>query len=199
MAMKLDNSTNWDTNQFKAFIRAVAEKEELTPEDIGKLKVTLDYGRHSDRRSDRDVRAWGYYNRWNFRLACVKDAVLDKVDLARTIAIMLSYNQGVRAGAVRHNSNFYGQGWQEKWAWAKELPLEMRKDEPEVKPGKPYLIAKELEHCLKQIVVWEKRAKLADTKLKTWRKKLHYYERRLAQKVPVAREPASEQGDAGNA
>ena len=184
MAMKLDNGTNWDTNQFKAFIRAVAEKEALTPEDIGKLKVTLEYGRHSSCRGDTEVRAWGYYNQWKFRLACVKDAPLSKMYLARTIAIMLNYNQGV--WSVRNNPSFYGPTWRDHWTWAEQFPLEMKKEELEVKPGKPYKLALKMEHCLKQIVVWEKRQKLAETKLKTWRKKLRYYELNLIKSAPSA-------------
>ena len=189
MAMKLNNSTNLDTNQFKVFIRAVAEKEALTPEDIGKLVVTLQYRRRSSRWSDSHAKGYGYYNCWRFRLSVVKDVPLDKEDLARSIAMMLTYNQGVRSSAVRKDTSFYGAGAAERWAWAKELPLDMKKDDPEVKPGKPYKLATKMEHCLQQIVVWEKRVKLAETKLKTWQKKLRYYERNLVKQAPVDQEP----------
>ena len=176
--MKLRNDTNWDTNQFKGFIRVVAESEALTPDDISKLDVKLKYGRRSNRRENAHVRAWGYYGRWDFRLAVVKDVKLDKVYLARTIAIMLTYNQGVRAGKVRHNPSFYGKGWQEKWAWASELPLEMHIEQPVVKPTKPIKVLQEIQHCLTQVVAWETKRKLADTKIKTWQRKLRYYEKR---------------------
>lgn len=188
MAMKLNNSTNWDTNQFKAFIRAVAEKEALTPEDIGKLVVTLQYRRRSSRWSDNHAKGYGYYNCWRFRLAVVKDVSVDKEDLARSIAMMLTYNQGVRSSVVRKDSSFCGDGSKDRWIWAKELPLEMKKEEPVVKPGKPYKLATKMEHCLQQIVVWEKRVKLAETKLDTWHKKLRYYERNLIKQSPVAQE-----------
>jgi hypothetical protein len=189
MAMRLNNVTNWDTRQFKSFIRAVALKEALTPEDIGKLVVTLQYRRHSYRWSDNEATGWGSYSCWKFKLCVVKDVPLDKVELARTIGVMLTYNQGVHARQVRHDANFYGTDWREKWAWVKELPLEMQKDEPEVKPGRPFRLAKKMEHCLQQIVVWEKRAKLAETKLNTWRKKLRYYELTLVKQAPAAQEP----------
>jgi hypothetical protein len=176
--MKLVNETNWDTSQFKAFIRAVAEKEALTPEDISKLDVTIKYRRRSRRWEDNAVKGWGWYNSWRMRLEVVQGVALDKVQAARQIALMLTFNQGVRKSTIRHDGGFYGTGWQERWAWANELPLEMNPEVPVAKPGKSIRVLSQIEHCLRQIVDWEKREKLAKTKLKTWNSKLKYYERR---------------------
>jgi len=187
--MKIENNTNWDTDQFRAFIQAVAKNEELTPEEIGQLKVIIGYRRRSAVRHDEFALCRGRYNQWQIKILCVKGVGLYKPYLARAIAFVLNYNRGVRPRTIRLTPRFYGNV-AEEWQWANNLPLTMKQEQPQPQKqpveNKQYVVVKKMQHCLRQIVLWEKKAKLAKTKLSRWHARLRYYERNLAKCAPAS-------------
>lgn len=175
--MKLVNGTDWNTAQLKAIIREVAKREMLGPEELAKLSVRVEYCRKGSRWADNEVRGRAYRKVWKFRLGCVKGVDLDKAFLARTVAWALAYNQGAR-------SKWADGAWREKFAWVEQMPLECRPGKSEEKPAADVKVNQQMQHCLEQIIAWEKKAKLADTKLRKWKTKLRYYSKKLAVVVP---------------
>jgi hypothetical protein len=182
--VKLVNKTDWDSRQVKAFVRAVALKEELAPEDVAKLAVTLEYRRRSSRRDDGDAAGRGAYGDWRFSLSVVKGVEPDKVKVARTVAVMLGFNQGLRSRHVRMSSYYYGTDWRQRWEWAAEMPLGPKQAKVEEPLAPDEAVNEDIRHCLEQVVAWEQKAKLAKTKLATWNRKLRYYTRKLGKVIP---------------
>ena len=64
--MKLTNETNWNTKQFKAFIRRVAEHECLNKAEIDKFNATLRYRKRTHARPDDFPGGYAYYKTWTF-------------------------------------------------------------------------------------------------------------------------------------
>jgi len=187
--MKIENNTNWDTDQFRAFVEAVAKNEKLTPEEIGQLKVIIGYRRRSSVRRDEYVLCRGWKN-WQIEILCVKGVELYKPYLARAIAFALNYIQGVRPRTIRLNPRFYGNVVKE-WQWANNLPLTMKQEQlqPQKQPveNKQYVVVKKkMQHCLRQIVLWEKKAKLAEIKLSQWHARLRQIALVMAKCVPAS-------------
>jgi hypothetical protein len=178
--MKLTNETDFNSQHLKAFIQKVAEIEQLTPDEIKKLVVKARYRKRSSRWQEDCPAGCGNYGAWRFTLSFSKDAMPDKRKLAKTIAVMLAFNQNVRYKTLK-NSPHYGwnTGWTMEWAWANDLPLD--RNQPIEKPDLPKRdkIVAEMEHCTNMIALWEKKAKLARTKQKIWQKKFVYYEKRF--------------------
>ena len=175
--MKLINSTNWNSAQVKAIVRKVAEIEQLTPDEIGRLIVELRYRKRSHRRADEYSGGYGYYNSMHFVLKVVKGVPQDKVVFARVIAHELAHNQGVHHGKAMKGADYgWGEGWKEKWSWAEAMPLEMN---PEPKKLSKTAGSKMI-HCLEQLVSWERKAKLARTKIRKLTLRVRYYQKKLA-------------------
>jgi len=171
--MKLDNRTDWNTAQLKAIIREVAKREMLGSEELSKLLVRVAHCHKGVRWAVNEVRCRAHRKVWKFWLGCVKGADLDKAFLARTVAWALVYNQGVRA-------KWEDSAWREKFAWVEQMPLERQQVKAKEKPAADVKVNWKMQHCLEQIIVWEKKAKLADTKLRKWKVKLRYYSKKLA-------------------
>jgi hypothetical protein len=114
---------------------------------------------------------------------------LDKAFLARTVAWALGYNQGTKRG-------WHDGAWREKYAWAEQMPLERRPDKSEEKPAADVKVNQHMQHCLEQIIAWEKKAKLAETKLRKWKAKLRYYSKKLAVVLPGPEQKVSDSGEA---
>jgi hypothetical protein len=175
--MKLLNKTSLYTKQLKAFIRAVAKHEGFTPEEIKSLMVRAIYRKRSRCWEDNFVTGYAYYKKPNMCLKFVKGVMPDKVQMAKTVAHELAHIQGVHHGKAMKNS-LYGwkDGWREHWAWADSLPLTMNTPEDK-KPERSEVVLDKVTHCLKMIIVWEKKAKIAKTKQKKWARKLAYYQK----------------------
>lgn len=172
--MNLTNKTNFNTKQLKAFIRMVAGFETLTTENMNQLRVLVKYRRG---KSSEESRGSGNYGAWKFTLAVPNCVAPNKAQLAMTIGCLLCFCQNQKnVGGTRYA---YGQGWQEHWAWANELPLEIKQSEEKPDLPKREKIIEEMAHCEKMIRLWETKAKLAKTKQKIWQRKFSYHERRF--------------------
>ena len=185
--MKLVNKTRWNSAQVKALIRAVAEKELLTPDNIKRLYVTMKYRKRSRYWDDVAVTGWGTYHAWNICLKVVRGVTrLDKVQMAKTIAHELAHNQGVRhGGAMRGVDYGWAPGWREKWAWANDFPITLNAELVPVQRGSFDAASNEMQHCQKMITLWERKTKLARTKMRKWAVKLKYYEKKMAAMTPA--------------
>jgi hypothetical protein len=176
--MKLANKTNLNSQHLRDIILEVARREELSATDMSKLHVAVKYRRHSGYRPDDYAGGFGYYKKWESVIKVVEGVLPDKKILAKTIACLLARNQNVR-GCFDDSHYGWKDGWQQEWAWADTMPLEFVISEAEAKPAKDEKILAEMEHCVRMIQVWEKKAKLAKTKQRVWQKKFNYYERRM--------------------
>ena len=176
--MKLTNETNWNTKQFKAFIRRVAEHECLNKSEIDKFNATLRYRKRTHARPDDFPGGYAYYKTWTFCISVVKDVQVDKVALAKVIAHELAHCQGVHHGVAMKNAQYgWATGWRDTWKWAEELPLTM--NTLAAKPDRNHKILSKVTHCLKMIVLWERKTKLAKTKHQKWERKLKYHQKQL--------------------
>lgn len=187
--MKIINKTNLNTKLLGAFIRRVAEFEELTPEDINQLNVRVVYRRRSHNWRDTATTGYAWYNTWSMVLKVVKGVMPEKPDMAHTIAHELAHCQGLHHGKTMKNKMY---GWHkdtaEYWKWAEELPLALNAPEEKPKLAKDALVLKKLEHCQAAVTEWERKARLAKTKQRKWQQKVKYYERQLqkaAAQAPV--------------
>jgi len=186
--MKIVNKTGIRTDDIRRLVRAVALKELFTPEQISLLRVRVRHRRRSHARNDRHAGGWAYYHSTGFELTFVKGVQPDPVATAKTIAHELAHCQGVKHRNMRNTLYGWKPGWEETWAWAKDYPLTL-KPEP-TKPTAEETASEDIERCRKAIDAWQRKAKLAATKLRRWKTKLHYYERKAA--AMTAQEPPSE-------
>ncbi len=125
--MRLINKTNLNTMKLKSFVRQIALFEKMTSQDIKKLVINAIHRRKGKNWKDEYVTGYAYYGKPVMCLKFVKDVMPDKVQMAKTVAHELAHTQGVYHGKAMNNSQYgWKKGWQEYWAWANELPLEMR-------------------------------------------------------------------------
>lgn len=183
--MKINNKTNWNTKQLGALIRKVAEHEQMTAEEMDKLHVIVKYRKRSSNWRDNQSRGWARYSGTYMCLSVVKGVEVDKVDMAHTIAHELAHCQGVHhSKAMRGPRYGWAKGYRDVWAWAADFPLTMNADSVKEKPKGVDLAVKKLEHCQAQVLVWQKKMKMAQTKMKKWNAKVRYYEGRMAALTP---------------
>lgn len=183
--MKINNKTNLNTKQLGAFIRRVAEHEQLSSNEIDKFNVEITYRRQSSRFGRDQTGGYAWLKTWTFCLKVPKDIMPNKPALAKTIAHELAHCQGVHHGAAMNNPQYgWAEGWQEYWKWAEELSLSFNGDGEKQKPSRNILVLKKLEHCQAVVAEWERKARLAKTKQRKWQQKVKYYERQL-QKAAV--------------
>ena len=184
--MNVINNTRINTKQLSALVREVARRELFTPEQIALLKVRVVYRKRTHARQDNQPGGYAYYNSNSMCLKFVKGIQPDPVAVAKTTAHELAHCQGVHHGKAMSNSVYgWKQGWREHWAWAASYPLEMRPEPSKIKPKGVDKASLEIEKCNKALDVWKRKAKLAATKLKVWKRKLGYYEKRLAAMSPA--------------
>lgn len=183
--MKLVNETELDSAQARAIVLEVAKRELLSKEDVSRLVVTLQYRRRSTGGWSNDqTRCWiPRKGSWKIRMDFVKGEKLDRAQFAKSAAAGMALNQGMKWD--RRSSDYgWAEGWREKWAWADAMPLDYAKEEPKVKPAADVALSDRMRHCLAQIVEWERKEKLASTKLKKWRARLKRYSRELGKVIP---------------
>jgi len=183
--MKIINRTNWNTKQFGAFIRRIAEREHISSAEMKRLRVSIVYRKRSSRWDDSHASGMASLTNWTMTLYVVKGVQVDKVELAHTIAHELAHCQGVKHGAALRTPRYgWAVGWREVWAWTDHLPLTMNADKAK-KIGKVDRATLKLEHCQKQLTVWERKLRFAQTKIRVWKQKARYHEGRLAALKPA--------------
>lgn len=177
--MKITNKTRINTKQLGALIRAVAVKECFNQDEIDSLNVRVRYRRRTHARPHNHPGGYAYYKSSIFCLSFVKDVQPDPVGTAKVIAHELAHCQGVHHGKAMSNPHYgWKPGWQEYWSWASDYPLELRVEA--VKPTGEAKVEKEITRCQKALEVWRRKQKLANTKLRKWKTRLGYYEKRKA-------------------
>ena len=187
--MKITNKTNLNTKLLGAFIRKVAEREQLTNDEIDKFNVRIIYRRQSRRWEKDHTGGHAWLKTWTFCLKVPKDIMPDKPCLAHTIAHELAHCQGVCHGSAMNNPQYgWREGWKEYWKWTEELPLSFNAPEEKSKLVGNALILKRLEHCQVVFAEWERKTRLAKTKLRKWSQKVKYYERQLQKAATPAPE-----------
>ena len=185
--MRLDNRTDWDGEQLKELVRRVAEVERLTAADTAGMTVRVDYRRRNNRpggwRNDY-FRGWSRKGSGVLRLDCVKGEAVDKAEAAKAVATAFMEEQG-GTWSSRSKDYGWGEGWRERWAWADALPMERRPELPKERPAPDVKVAEEMQRCLVRIVEWERKQKLAGTKLRVWKARLRRYARKLDKAIPA--------------
>jgi predicted metal-dependent hydrolase len=102
----------------------------------------------------------------------------DKVDFAMVIAHELAHTRGARDEYMMRHSARYGRfgSYRQIYAWANELPLEVR---PKVTTTRPAPDAK-LAHCQRMLKAALTREKRATTLRKKWETRVRYYAKKIA-------------------
>lgn len=186
--MKIINKTEWNTKQFGAFIRRIAKEENLTAAELKKLSVSIVYRKRSSRWRDDHPTGWALYDGTLMCIKVVKGVDIDKSALAHTIAHEMGHLQGVRHGAALRTPRYGwgkidGKGWRDVWEWASVLTLTRKVVKKEKLRGRE-LASQKIEHCQRQLVVWQKKMKFAQNKMRVWNRKCRYYEGRMAALAP---------------
>jgi hypothetical protein len=178
--MNIVNKTRVNAKQLGALIRAVAVEELWTPDDIEQLRIRVVYRRRTYGRPDNHPGGYAYYDSYRMCLKFVRGVQPDPVGTAKTIAHELAHCKNVQHRNMNNNRYGWKPGWRETWAWVVKYPLEMLPDRETVKPSKSEKASKDIERCQKALEDWQRKAKLAATKLRKWKRKLDYYEKKLA-------------------
>lgn len=182
------NQTLVNTQHLKTLIRAVAEKELYTPLEIAQLHVRIVYRRRTHARPDGSPGGYAYYKSSSFCLKFVRGVQPDVVSTAKTIGHELAHCQGVHHGKAMSNTRYgWKKGWRETWGWAGSYPLEMRSEE-KVKLSKVDDVTAKVKRCQEALDAWNRKAKMAKTKIRKWTTRLGYYEKRLAAMTPAHEE-----------
>jgi hypothetical protein len=174
--MKIVNNTHYDTRSIMKLVYRVAQ-DELNPGGLDNGRITINYRRNGG------LGGWCYYGtiqnpNVRMRLNLPRTNV-DPVALALVIAHELGHAKGLKhrdMNAVRYN---WGEGWRERYAYAKDYPIGVKAAKPE--PTKDEKLtarrAARLTKAQKMVEKWESKVKRANTTLKKWRVKLKAAER----------------------
>lgn len=170
--MKILNKTQWDTNDIHKLVTAVARDEMTTPEYRKRLLVKVAY-----KRRGAHTLGWGYYDYAEIWLRLERDEI-DLVSLACTIAHEIQHNHNIKHRNMRNV--IYGRrpGWRDHWAWAAQYTI--RKNEPKAKPTAEDKNAAKLAKAEGKLTEWQRKQKAAANKVRAWRRKVKYFDRRRA-------------------
>ena len=172
--MKILNNTHWQTRDIKKLCTAVANAEGHSAHYKKSLVVRVRYSRSCQSHG------WAYYKRFYLQLNIPKSAPIDTVELALVIAHEMAHNHNVRHVQLRSKRYDFRKDWREVWAWADAY--EIRPQPVKIKPViTPEMKAeKKRLHAETMLEKWQRKQKNAAAKVKAWRQKTRYHERRLA-------------------
>jgi hypothetical protein len=177
--MQIVNKTHWRTGHLRAFIQRVALGEIEAPARKA-LQVTVKYNRQKDQGSCSGRASLTQ----PVITIMVPSQVVDRVDLAHTIAHELAHTRGMQHHQMNRNPQYYRIGnWRERYAWAETMPLQ--RSTPKTRPKGDAQVQR-YHRALASEKRWQTKLKRAQTALKKLRAKLRYYERALtaAGKLP---------------
>jgi len=176
--MKIINKTKWQTKHLRAFVSKVAQ-DELEPEKRKRVIVAF-----VPARQQRGCTGYAYVGgrSCQINVPTKSDPAQWKRSLASTIAHELAHLHGHKGERWMRRSKRYGytKHTGERYAWADAMPLEEKPAQlkPKATPAeKAEAKRKATEKLIKQ---WETKEKRAKWFLRKYRKRLRYYERRLA-------------------
>lgn len=173
--MKIINYTNWKTENIRIILRIVAAKE-LDPDQIKRLQITLV---NVNRRHNNWVGGYAWYHSNRMVLKLPKRGPIDPCELAKVAAHEMAHTHGMKHRDMKGSRRYTNtEGWRELYAWAAEYPIEQK---PE--PAKPTLAdkrLKKLEAAQSALLRWQRKAKLANTKMKKYKLTIKRIEKAVA-------------------
>lgn len=187
--MKIVNETRYETAALRELTRRVAA-EELDPAKRRRMVVRF----HESVRGITKDRWLGYCaSLGGDRISIVLPANPAKADVEKTAHVLaheFAHARGMRHSDMRNNPR-YAWVYRDALTWremvrqrgfAVGLVLRHRpadKREPVEDDAK-------LEHAVERMRVWERKRRRAETGIKVWRRRVQYYERKIAAKAPPA-------------
>lgn len=178
--MRVINKTGWRTSDLKRILTECAIREELSPDLRKELVVHIVHARSRPYRGRASI--GGSWSRlW---VPSVKLGRFDSVSFAHIARHEFAHNRGYREERAMRATKEYGwvDGWREVDAWVSSYPVR-QKDPPKSwsRPGD----SEKLVRLFEQQTTWQRKAKLAATKLRKLKLRIKYYERKVAAMSPV--------------
>lgn len=176
--MKLINNTGWRTDQLRALISRVAE-DELSSQQRKILRVTINYQRRYTGRMGSACLGTPFHQQLTITLLLPRTSEsFDRVAYALIIAHEMAHCRGWRHRQMTGNRYDWKPGWQERYAYAYDYPIEQAPAVERVKPGDDMKHA----HAMDMMLRWSRRVMLDTARLKKWQAKAYYYEKKMAAK-----------------
>lgn len=179
--MKIVNKTHWDTAPLRKLVARIAQ-DECEPEKRKRLRVEVVPARR--RYSNGFAYVGGTYSRIRVpNPHRVEWTNQQQIDLASLIAHELAHNHGhsgerwMRAkSCVRYGRRSDEQAAFYAWALSPEYMMRPREKKLVVKPGPD----DKLDKAQERLASWERKAKYAANKIRKYRLRVRYYERKMA-------------------
>jgi hypothetical protein len=177
--MKIINHTAWRTDQLHALIQRVAD-DELSMQQKKILRVTLAYKRRLGAgRMGQACLGTPHHQLLTMTLFLPKPGrEFDRPSYALIIAHEMAHCRGWRHARMKGNRYDWAEGWQGRYAYALNYPIELAAPAIKAKPGDE----QKHQHALTMVAQWTTKTKKATTLLKKWTRKVRYYERKMAAK-----------------
>lgn len=177
--MKILNETAWRTDQLRALIQRVAE-DELSSQQRKILRVTINYKRRYTNMMGSACIGTPFHQQLSMTLLLPRtSANFDRVAYALTIAHEMAHCRGWQHRQMTGNRYDWKPGWQERYAYVADYPIERAPAVKNINPGDD---VKHL-HAVKMVKQWTSKTKKAATILKKWARKVRYYEKKMAAKT----------------
>lgn len=176
--MRITNETHWSTTQIATLIRRVAQ-DELDTGQLKNARVKIKYKREGAYVMGRCH--LGTPRRPDVRMTLMLPRVgpIDLPSYALIIAHELAHAKGSRHREMNKSNRYHWlAGWQERYAYAKDFPIEAKAEAP--KPTTDDKRRKAHAKALTMVAKWGRKLKLAGTTLKKWQRKAKAAERRLS-------------------
>lgn len=165
--IRITNETHWSTRDLRRFIARCAKQEGIAVAD-----VRIVYNRQV--RGVCTGHAW--YNSTHSVIK-VPSQEIDPIDLAMVIAHEFAHNKNVRHRQMTGDP-YYRRTPRttEVYAWANDLPLTKVEPKKRQRPA----ASDKLAHAQEMLSTWQSKLKRTTTMYKKWRRKVKYYDNRIA-------------------
>ncbi len=173
--MRIKNSTNWCTADFKRILQRVAA-EELEPPHRKRLRVEIHQMR--GRQNPHGwCRGFAYIRGYWMKLTVPKEYV-DPVDFAFVAAHEMAHCRGLDHPNMRHpRYRRMGDQYRTIYGWAGEMTIMAKAARPA--PTVYDKLTNALAHAQRMLERHARRMRLQLTVTKRWQRRVAYYQRRL--------------------
>ncbi len=176
--MRIDNQTHWSTRNLKSFVVKVCDQEMVDVNYRKYLTVHFNYSKKTGNGYDDYPGGYAGYNARYMYIHLPKDEIY-RPALAKVLAHEMAHNQGVRHKSM-HNARYgWGEGWEEIYAWAKNMLLEKKVPVVPTKPTALNVAQTKLVSAQVALKAWSTKKKLAMGKVQRYKDKLVYYQQRI--------------------
>ena len=186
---RVDNKTSWSTADLRRFVAEVVRRQ-------GGPRRGFVIEFRNGRQSYSSGRAYvgGRWCKVTLASTGARQAP-DRASLALVIAHEIAHLRGLAGERDMRSSSWLGYrspDWRQRCVWADALPLRPAAAPKKVRLVGEALVERRLADATAKAREWERKSKLAATKLKAWRAKIRYYEKRAAalQGLALASAPA---------